>query len=148
MSKEHCKHGIIDQEKYRKIASKRKWTDIEYHVQDNDDVAQKYVKMYCHKNQLPSLPFGVPYPNTHGERGFIKHYHLSFDPKIGNGICAIIRIPCACVACKSIVYQTWISIIPLKTIRLPTCNRLYLLASSWIIKRLECQSPNTKINTF
>ena len=41
MYKEHLKHGVIDQGKYRKIASKRKWTDREYHVQDNTDVAQK-----------------------------------------------------------------------------------------------------------
>ena len=73
MSKEHCKHVIIDQEKYRKIASKRKWTDIEYHVQDNDDVAQKYVKMYCDTNQYPALPFIVPHPKPHGARGLSKN---------------------------------------------------------------------------
>ena len=50
LSKEHWKHGVTDQGKYRKIASKRKWTDREYLVQDNDDVAQKYVKMYCNTN--------------------------------------------------------------------------------------------------
>ena len=32
LSKEHRKHGVIDQGKYRKIASKRKYTDREYHV--------------------------------------------------------------------------------------------------------------------
>ena len=41
MSKEHRKNGVIDQGKYRKRASKRKWTDREYHVQDNADVAHK-----------------------------------------------------------------------------------------------------------
>ena len=50
---EHRKHGIIDQGKYIKRASKSKWTDREYHVQDNADVAHKYVKMYCYTNQLP-----------------------------------------------------------------------------------------------
>ena len=44
MSKEHRKHGVIDQVKYRKRSSKRKWTDREYHVQDNADVAHKDVK--------------------------------------------------------------------------------------------------------
>ena len=53
MSKEHCKYGVIDQGKYRKISSKIKWTDIEYHVQDNADVAHKDVKMYCDTNQFP-----------------------------------------------------------------------------------------------
>ena len=46
MSKEHCKYGVIDQGKYRKISSKIKWTDIEYHVQDISDVAHKDVKIY------------------------------------------------------------------------------------------------------
>ena len=44
LSKEHWKHGVIDDVKYRKISSKRKWTDREYHVQDNADVAHKDVK--------------------------------------------------------------------------------------------------------
>ena len=43
MSKEHHKHGVIDQGKYRKIASKLKWTDREYPVQDNANVAYKDV---------------------------------------------------------------------------------------------------------
>ena len=46
------KHGVIDQGKYIKIASKRKWRDKEYHVQDNDDFAHKYVKIYCNTYQL------------------------------------------------------------------------------------------------
>ena len=46
LSKENYNHGVIDQGKYRKIASKRKWTYREYNVQDNDDVSHKEVKMY------------------------------------------------------------------------------------------------------
>ena len=49
LSKEHRKHGVIDQVKHSKIASKRKCVDREYHVQDNSDVAHKEVKMYCDK---------------------------------------------------------------------------------------------------
>ena len=100
MSKEHRKHGVIDQGKYRKRASKIKRTDREYHVQDRADVAHKYVKMYCDTKQLPELSFGGPHPKTYGARVLSKHYHLHFDPKLGNGICVIIRIPCACVACQ------------------------------------------------
>ena len=44
------RHRVIDQGKYRKRASKRKWTDREYHVQDNADIARKYVKIYCDNN--------------------------------------------------------------------------------------------------
>ena len=68
-----CKHGVIDQGKDRKIASKIKWTDREYHVQDNADVAHKDVKMYCYTNQFPELPFCGSHPKPHGARGLGKH---------------------------------------------------------------------------
>ena len=38
---------VDDKVKYKKRASEIKWTDREYHVQDNTDVSHKYVKMYC-----------------------------------------------------------------------------------------------------
>ena len=113
-SKEHLKHGVVDQGKYRKWESKRKSTDREYHVQDNADVSHKDVKMYCDTKQLPALPFFVPHPKPHVERWWIKHYNLRFDPRLGHGICAIIRIPCACVECTSMLYKTWIYCIPSK----------------------------------
>ena len=31
----------------------RKWTDRQYHVQDNADVAHQDVIMYCNTNQFP-----------------------------------------------------------------------------------------------
>ena len=61
----------------------RKWTDREYYVQDNNDVEQKDVKMYCNTNQFPELSFSVPNSKHHGGRGSSKHYHLRFDPKLG-----------------------------------------------------------------
>ena len=99
MSKEHRKHELIDQGKYRKRSIKRKWTDREYHVQDNADVAHKYMKMYCNSNQFPKLPFFGSHPKPHVPRGLSKHYHLRFNPELGHGIFSISRIPCACVAC-------------------------------------------------
>ena len=53
LSKEHRKHRVVDQVKYRKISSKIKWTDREYNIQDNADVAHKYMKIYCDTNQFP-----------------------------------------------------------------------------------------------
>ena len=50
LSKEHSKNGVIDQGKYSKIYTKIEWTDREYHVQDNADIAHKYVKIYCDTN--------------------------------------------------------------------------------------------------
>ena len=86
LSKDHRKHGVIYQRKYRKRANKRKWTDRDYHVQDNADDAHKDVKIYCDTNQLPALPFFGPYPKPHGVRGLSKHYHLRLNPKLGHGV--------------------------------------------------------------
>ena len=58
-SKENWRHGFIDQGKYKKRTSKRKFTDSEYHVQDNAHVADKDVKMYSDTNKFPTLPFLV-----------------------------------------------------------------------------------------
>ena len=42
---EHRKNGAIDQGRSRKRYMNRKWTEGEYHVQDNADVEHKDVKM-------------------------------------------------------------------------------------------------------
>ena len=95
-----------------KILMERKWTDRQYHIQDNSDTEHKYVKMCCNKNKFPKLSFCGPHSKPHGARGLNKNYHLHFDQKLGMGICAIHRIPCACVACTSMIYKPWISGIP------------------------------------
>ena len=41
----------------------RKWTETQYHVQNNADVELKDVKMYCNTNQFPELSFLVHIPN-------------------------------------------------------------------------------------
>ena len=46
-------YGVIDHGKYQKNASERKWTEIEYPIQDNSDVSHKAVKMYCNTNGFP-----------------------------------------------------------------------------------------------
>ena len=50
-----------------------------------------------------------PHSKPHGTRGLSKHYNLRFDPKLGMGVCAILRIPCACVSCTSMLYKPWVS---------------------------------------
>ena len=94
---------MFDQGKNNKRFMERKWTDRQYHVQDNADVAHQDVRMYCNTNQFPALPFCGPHSKPHGARGLSKHYHLRFYPKLGMGICAIIRITCACVVCTSMI---------------------------------------------
>ena len=72
------------------------------------------MRIYCDTNQFPALKFCGTHPKTHVARGLIKNYHLCFYPKLGNGICEILCIPCACVACTSMMDEPWISGILLK----------------------------------
>ena len=53
-----------------------------------------------------------PHSKPHGAMGLGKHYNFRFDPKLGNGVYAIIHISCSCVVCTSILDKTWISGIP------------------------------------
>ena len=112
LTKEHHKNGVIDQVKYKKGFMGQKWIYIQYHVQDNYSVAHKDMKLYCNTNQFPALTFCGPHSKPHGVRGLSKHYHLRFDPKLGNGFCVIFYIPCACVAFTSMIYKPYISAIP------------------------------------
>ena len=63
-------------------------------------------------DQFPALPFCGPRYKPHGTRGTSKNYHLRFNPKLGMGLCEIFLIPCACVACTSMLDKPWISGIP------------------------------------
>ena len=90
----------------------KKFTDREYHVQDNSESEHKDVKFYCNTNQFPVLSFSGPHSKPRGAIGLSKHYHLRFDQKLGMDICAISRIPCACVACKSMLDKPCISGVP------------------------------------
>ena len=90
----------------------RKETNRQYNVQDNADVAHQDMRIYCKTNQFTALPFCGPHSKPHDSRVLSKHYHLHFDPKLGNGVCSILRIPCACIACTSMLDKHWISGIP------------------------------------
>ena len=72
MEGEHHQNGVIDQGKSRKRYMNRKWTERNYHVQDNADVELKYVKMYCNTNQFPTLPFCGSHSKPHSARGTRK----------------------------------------------------------------------------
>ena len=82
---------------------------MEYHVHDNVDVSHKYVKMFWEKKQFPSFPFCGQHNKPHGARGLSKHYHIRFGPKLGQVICAIGQIPCACVKYLSMLDKSCIT---------------------------------------
>ena len=46
---------------------------MEYHVQEDADVAHKYTKMFLNTNQFPSFTFCGPHTKPHGVRGLSKH---------------------------------------------------------------------------
>ena len=94
------KYGAFDQSKYNKQFMEIKWTYRQYHVQDNADAEHQDVRIYCNTNQFPALTFCGQHSKHHGAMGLSRHYHLRFYPKLGNGVRASLRIPCACVECK------------------------------------------------
>ena len=47
------KNGVFDQVKKNKQFMERKWTDRQYHVQDDADFAHQDAIIYCKKNQFP-----------------------------------------------------------------------------------------------
>ena len=130
----------------------RKWTERKYHVQDNALVELKDVKIYCNTNKFPALPFCGPQSKPHGARGMGKHYHLRFDSNLGMGEFEIRHIPCACVACKSMLDKSWISGIPSdrKDLYKPVtkCNYFPVLGyfNNW--NTIQLSSKSTSSDTF
>ena len=61
LEEEHLQNGATDQGKPRKRFMERKWTYIQYHVQDNAAVELKDLIMDCNTNQPPALPFCGPH---------------------------------------------------------------------------------------
>ena len=72
LTKEYCKNSVFYQGGNNKRFVEIKWTDRQYHFQNNADVAHQYVIMYCNTNQFPELPFCVPYYKPHGARGWVS----------------------------------------------------------------------------
>ena len=90
-------HGLLYHGKDIKHASKRKWNDCDYHVQERNDVSHTSVKMSCATTKLPELSFCGPHAKHHGVRRLIKNYHLLIDPKVVNGKYATQRVTCDCI---------------------------------------------------
>ena len=69
--------------------------------------------MYCNTNKFPELPLCGTHSKPHGARGLSKNSNFRFDPKLGNGVCAIFRsITYVRVACTSMLDNNCISGMP------------------------------------
>ena len=86
----------------------RKWTEQHYHVQKKEEVNYFDIKMGCSSDMFPALQFADESKKPHGARGLGKHYHFCMDPMLGQGKCAIRRIPCDCQACTDQLDKQWI----------------------------------------
>ena len=135
-----------------KYSWKKKWTERKYHVQENALIEIKDMKMYCNTNQFPALTFCGPNFKPHGARGLGKYYHLHFDPKLAMGVCKTFRIPCACVACTSMLDKAWISGIPSDK---QDCYKPVTKCTYWIVLRvfnnwniIQLSSNSASSNTF
>ena len=69
------------------MSSKKKWTNREYHVQQNKDVEHQDVKIYCATNQFTKLQFLVRHKKPRGERGLGQNCHMHFYPKLRHVTC-------------------------------------------------------------
>ena len=74
---------------------------------NNEDVDNQYINMYLVTNKFPELSFCGPHIKPYGVRGLSKNYHIYFDPKLGHGTCAILRIICSFTKCTSMLDQPW-----------------------------------------
>ena len=100
-------NGVVGDAKSRKREQKQKWVQQEYHIQDKLDVQHTGVNMGLKQDMFPELPFANVRPKPHGVRGLTKHYHVRLDPKLGQGKCAIRRIPCCCKPCTDQLDKAW-----------------------------------------
>ena len=71
----------------------KKWTNGYYHVQKNEDIEHKYVRMYCSTTQFPEFTFCGPHNKPYGVHRLSKHYNIRFDTKIVHGTCSTRCIP-------------------------------------------------------
>ena len=67
--------------------------------------------MYCDNSQFPTLTFCGFHTKPHETRGLGKQESIIYVliQNLDHGICAISRIPCACVACTSMLDKPSIS---------------------------------------
>ena len=57
-------------------------------MQKHEDIEHQDDQMHT-TNQFPLFSFCGSHNKPHGAHGLGKHYHISFDPKLGHGTYAI-----------------------------------------------------------
>ena len=95
-----------------KNRQEKKCKKRKYHVQKDEDVAHKYVKMFCNTNQFSVLPFCGPHMKPHGVCRLNNHYHMCLDTKLCHRTCAIYLIPCTCTQCTHVLDKPYTPGVP------------------------------------
>ena len=112
----------MDHIKDRKCESKRKCTDIEYHVQDIKYVSHISVKMSCITTQFTAFACCDLHEKLCVVRGLSRHHNIQIDTKLGHGNCTLRKTPYACIASTTMWDNPWAyKVEPNKQTRLPTC---------------------------
>ena len=128
----------MDQGNYIKRASTWKFTEHDYHVQDNKYVLHTSVIISCVTTHFTEFSFCGMHVKSHGVIGLIKHYHLWLDTKLGHRNCAVRRITCACVTCNNTLGKTWDpGVYHTKTTDVPTFCWLNILYCVRLLQRLD-----------
>jgi hypothetical protein len=104
-----CRHenraeGVKSEGKYRKREESSSMKKRIYHVDEP-----------CERHQFENLamvckPWYKPKESQGHSLKFM--YNFRADPKLGLGLTAIRRIPCACAACRSQLIQAWVPNVP------------------------------------
>ena len=84
----------------------------------------------------------------------MKHfYHIRCDPELGEGFCAMLRIPCACSGCVVKLSKPWLPNLEGKTkpryvIKPETCKYSSILReyNKWYIAKLNLKKETTNPN--
>ena len=124
-----CKHGVIDQGKYKNWQVKKfgqkggiTWRSILM-------LRTKMLRYFLIQPSFYNWNF-VAHTKIHCVRGLIKHSHMIFDSKLVHDICAIHWITCTYVEFTSMLEQKLHSCFDTTSITLlQTIKILYILAS-------------------
>ena len=94
--------------KNQKHESNQKYRTKHYRIQKKENVLHKDIKMgWCSKH-FPNIAVVEGKKKIRGSSTVLSHYHYRADPLLGEGKCAMRRIPCACLECTNQLSKPWI----------------------------------------
>ena len=99
-------HGVKDRKSQKRQANSY-FLCQNYLIQNKNDATLTAINMTWNNSLFPKLPESGNSAPIRGKCGVMTHYHYRLDPKLGEGVCAIHCIPCACAACVQQLQLPW-----------------------------------------